>query len=131
MRVGRTGIYDLRVRVEQRIERALFNKGQEKNFNSRRKAVVRPRETVVVVSGRERRTRSVDIMVILYRQNDLLDVVGALHTARGLARRLYRWEKESNQYSDDCDDDKKFHEGESASFRAQTTSRVTNHFLLL
>ena len=131
VRVGRTRIYDLRVGIEQRIERVLFNKGQKKDLNARREAVVRPCETVVVVGGCERRTRPVDIVVILYRQNDLLDVVGALHTARGLARRLYRWEKESNQYSDDCDDDKKFHEGESASFRAQTTSRVTNHFLLL
>jgi hypothetical protein len=50
------------------------------------------------------------------RDPNLLQVVNALNSPGGLARRLYGGQKQGDQQSDDCNDDEKFDQSESATY---------------
>ncbi len=49
-------------------------------------------------------------VIIVHRQANLLEVVGALHAPRGFAGRLHSRQQERDEYADDGDHDQKFNE---------------------
>ena len=53
------------------------------------------------------------VFVGVYRQGQLLQVIGAGHPPRGLARGLDRRQQQGNQNADDGDDDQEFDEGKT------------------
>ena len=66
---------------------------------------------IVAHCARER--VGVRVGVCEHRQPELLEVVGALHAARGLACGLDRRKEQSDQNTDDRDNDQKFDEGKT------------------
>jgi hypothetical protein len=56
----------------------------------------------------------VNVVVILGREGDLLQVVRALNATRGLARLLHRWKKQGDKDPDDGNDDEELDERESS-----------------
>ena len=54
-------------------------------------------------------------MIIVQRQPDLLQVVGALGTSSRLARRLHRGQQERDQHRDDGNDNEQFNQREPSS----------------
>ena len=58
--------------------------------------------------------RGVDVVVVVERQTDLLQVVLALHAAGRLARLLHGGKQQSNQQGDDGHHDQQFNQGEAA-----------------
>jgi hypothetical protein len=55
------------------------------------------------------------VHVVVQRQADLLEVVGALDPPRGLARRLDGRQEQADQDGDDRDHDQEFNQGKSTS----------------
>ena len=64
-----------------------------------------------VGAGRE---AAVGVVVVVARQRDLLEVVGALHPRGGLADLLHRGQQQADQDRDDGDDDEQFDQREGA-----------------
>jgi hypothetical protein len=56
-------------------------------------------------------------MIVVRRDAQLLDVVGALRPASGFARRLHRWQQQCDQDTDDGDHDQQLNEREGHSPR--------------
>ena len=54
------------------------------------------------------------LVIIVQRQPDLLQVVGALHPPRGVARRLHRGQEQRDQDPDDRHDRQQLDQGEAA-----------------
>ena len=52
------------------------------------------------------------VVIVVHRQADLLQVVGALHPAGRLARRLHGRQQQGDQHADDRDHDEQFDQGE-------------------
>jgi hypothetical protein len=52
-----------------------------------------------------RRKDAESVMIIMTRERQLLEVVGAAHAIGGLPYFLHGWQKEANQDGDDGDDD--------------------------
>ena len=52
------------------------------------------------------------VVIIVKGNTNLLEIVRALHTPRGLARGLYRREQQSNEDTDNRDNDKEFNQSE-------------------
>lgn len=52
------------------------------------------------------------IVIVVKRQTDLLEIVGALHSPSCFTRGLNGRQKKPNEHSNDCDDDKKLNERE-------------------
>ena len=48
-----------------------------------------------------------EVVIVVQREAQLLQIVGALGLPRGLARRLHRRQQQRNEDSDDRDDDQK------------------------
>ncbi len=45
--------------------------------------------------------RAIDVVIVVHRQANLLQVVAALHSPRRFARRLHRWQQQGDQNADD------------------------------
>jgi hypothetical protein len=69
---------------------------------------------LVAIAILVQRRHAVDVHVIGHRQGDLLEVVGALGAAGGLARRLDGRQQEGDQDGDDGDHDQQLDQGEAA-----------------
>ena len=54
-----------------------------------------------------------DALVVVQPQADLLEVVGALDAARGLAGRLHGGQQQGDQHRDDGDDDQQLDQREA------------------
>ena len=61
--------------------------------------------------------------IVVNRETELLEIVRALHAARGFTRRLDRWEEQSDKNSDNCNDDEEFNERKSSARRAGSPPR--------
>ena len=68
------------------------------------RAIRRRARASLRVVGDAQRERAGGARVVVGGQPDLLEVVGALDTAGGLARRLHRGQEQRNQHGDDGDD---------------------------
>ena len=95
-----------------RVERGLLHVGQERHEAAHR-LVGAPRGQVLG-EGRHR-IATVGALVIGQPQAELLEVVGALGTPRGLARRLHGREQQGDQHGDDRDHHQKLDQGEASS----------------
>ena len=93
------------------VERGLLHVGQERHEAAHR--LVGAAVGEVLGEGRHRITR-VGALVIGQRQAELLEVVRALGTPRGLARRLDRGKEQGDQHGDDRDHHQEFDQGEAS-----------------
>ena len=104
----------VRVRVERRKDRGLFNKGKQEDTNAGN-VVERagPNAGVRLIRRAQRRTGSVHVVVVLNGKRHLLEVVRALHAPRGFARRLNCRKEQPNQNADDSDHDQQLDQREA------------------
>src|SRR5205823_813451 len=65
-----------------------------------------------------RREDEVLVVVVVDRQGELLEVVGALDASGGLPRRLDRRQQQGDQYRNDGDDDEQFDQREATRTKA-------------
>jgi len=63
-------------------------------------------------------------VIAVRRQHDLLEVVGALHPAGGLPRRLDRGQQQGDQDREDCDHDQDFNQRKAPAYRARSSRKV-------
>ena len=87
------------------------------------------RRRVAKLIGVAHREAAVDVVVVLHRQGELLEVVGALCPACGLAGRLHRRQQQGDQHADDGDDHEQLDQGEAAT-RGRRTLRYHRTFSL-
>ena len=66
-----------------------------------------------VAAAARRLERIVGVVIRLGRENELLEVVRALHTSRRFTRRLNRRQKKTDKNTDDRDNDQKLDKGET------------------
>ena len=106
--------------VEELVERFLLDIRQQEGLEAAVGLVGgrsdRIRRSVVSDGGvTGRRKLPIGGLVIVNRQSQLLEVVGARHSVRCLAHFLHRRHQQADQDGDDGDDDKQLNEGESGS----------------
>ena len=66
----------------------------------------------------------VSVVIIVKREPQLLEVVGALHTASRFTRRLNSGEKQTNKNTDNSDNNEEFDEGKAATSSTIKETRI-------
>jgi hypothetical protein len=61
-----------------------------------------------------RREHGVDVLVLVHRQGDLLEIAEALRATRRFPRRLYGRQQQGQEHADDRDDDQELDQGEGS-----------------
>ena len=64
-----------------------------------------------------------NVVIIMQRQTDLLEIVDALRTTRRLSGRLHGWQQQRDQNGDDRDHHQEFNQRETATPPRETGRR--------
>ena len=101
------------------INRVLFHERHEEDDRAERTASGLLAAVVDVAALAEhragRRKGVVRIVIVLDSQTNLLEIVGALHTASGFTRSLNGGEKQTDEDTNDRDNDEEFNKGKTLS----------------
>ena len=108
-------VEDADVEIQGVEERRLLEVVQHPSVRRPVIVVERRRADIPVEEVRQgpRREAAIRLVVIVQRQADLLEVVGALESPCRLAGRLHRGEQQRDQHRDDRDGDQELNQGES------------------
>src|SRR5262249_48950532 len=106
-----TRIAVARIEIHGMKDRALLDVGQDAGESAE---IARPKRSWTLRDDNRRwRHPAPHLLIVVDRQTELLEVVGALDSPRGLAGRLDRGQEQGDQHGDDGDDDQELDQGEA------------------